>query len=173
MFKQVPLAAFVVFVLLFQSGCSSTREVKRQKYAKLRTDRTFEYGFPKVWKAIENAMRNYRIIERDPEDVNEVELKRLRDRRAITDWVYARSNDKFVSYQVNGFPRKKYLQMRFKFDILAATVIGGTYVSVGMVEEIQELDEDGKSAGYTEVDDPDTHRMNHLLDRINQAILSR
>jgi len=152
-------------------ACSSNPEVKRQKYAKYRQNRVFEYEFSVVWKGIESALVNYKIEERDPEKVSKAEFNKIPERTLETDWIYTRSNDKYVEYKVNGSPRKKYLQTRVKYFIKAERSIGGTRVLVNLQEEVERLDEKGGSEDYEEVHQVDSSRVKGLLDKINLGIL--
>lgn len=163
---------FIFACLLSMLSCSSSPKVKQQAYAKLQSSRTFEYDFPTVWKGIEAAFTNYKITDRDPSDVDVNELKNLRERTLKTDWIYAQSRDKYQEYKVNGSPRKQYLQTRLRFEVVAASVMGGVDVKVKPDEEIEKLDKNGKGDGYSSVDHPDTSRAGEVLDKINQAILS-
>jgi hypothetical protein len=162
--------AFLALVSL--AGCASTRPVGQQAYAKLKDHRTFEYEFPVVWKGIESAMHNYQVTDRDPADVNPVELRQISKRTLETDWIYGQSRDKYMEYSVNGSPRKQYLQTRVKFKVIASTVIGGTDVQVLTQEQIEKLKDNGKSDGYDDTDAIDTSRPNELLEKINLAILA-
>lgn len=153
-------------------SCSSAQKVGRQEYAALKSDRTFEHEFPVVWAGIENALKNIKVVERDPAEVDPIEMKRISERELETDWIYSRSRDKFHEYKVNGFPKKQYLQIRYKYDIEAKRVMGGTHVTVKMTEEIERLKEDGSSAGFDETDQPDTSRTHELLEKIQLGILS-
>lgn len=154
------------------ASCVTTKVVERQQYAKLGTSRTFEHEFPVVWKAIEHTLRNHKVVERDPEEVDAVEMKTLEEREALTGWIYGRSNDKYVSYKVNGLPRKKFLQTRYQYEIEARRVMGGTKVTVNLIEQVERLNEDGSSDGYSAAQYPDTGRANELLGKIQMAILS-
>lgn len=154
-------------------GCVSAPAVRQQAYAKLSTSRTYEHDFATVWKAIEEALRGHKVVDRDPEQVSPVELRNLTERTLETDWVYGRSRDKFIEYKVNGLPRKQFLQTRFKYEVEAQKVMGGVKVDVGVVEQIERLNDDGSSDGYTSSPRPDTSRANELLDRIRMQILSR
>jgi outer membrane murein-binding lipoprotein Lpp len=173
--KCIVVVAVVVAAasaLSLLSGCSSAPAVKKQEYAVLLKDRTYEYELPVVWKAIEKVFKDYKITERDPEKVDDLELKRLDERSISTDWIYGQSRDKYQEYVVNSFPRKKYLQTRLKYKITAKKTMGGTAVHVDMSEEIEKLDKQGKSAGYEKAAESDSSRANELLDKINMAILS-
>ena len=152
-------------------GCSSA-EVKSQAYATLKNERTFESDFPTVWKGLEKALEKHRVIDRDPEEANEVEMRRLTERTLKTDWIYGRSRDKYQEYKVNDLPRTIYLQTRIKYKVLAKTVIGGVHVKVDMEEEIEKLNPDGTSLGYSKADAPDTSRQAELLDQIEKSLLS-
>ena len=153
-------------------GCSSTPPVKTQAYAKLKNERTFESEFPLVWKAIEEVLRNHRIKDRDPEYVDATELQKISNRSLRTDWIYGKSRDKYQEYQVNGFPRKNYLQTRFNYSIEVKKVMGGVNVRVVSEEEIERLNTDGSSAGFTGANEPDPSRPNELLDKIQTGILA-
>lgn len=166
------VSVLIVLSAAIATGCSSTRDVKTQAYAKLKSERTFEYDFPVVWKGIESALKNHRIKDRDPEEVGVLEMKKLKERSLETDWIYSQSRDKYVEYTVNGFKRKKYLQIRYRVKLKAERVMGGTQVVVDIDEEIEKLKEDGSSAGFTRAPDPDSSRSNEILNQIEQAILA-
>lgn len=163
---------FLIASLLVVSACSSGPEVKKQAYAEHPNERTFEYEFPVVWKGIEEATRKFHVVDRDPKDVDANEMRRLKHRTLETDWIMTQSNDKYVEYQVNGVPRKKYLMSRLKYKIDAHTVIGGTDVKIDTQEEIEKIGPDGDTLGWSKADELDTARAADLLDRINMAILS-
>lgn len=156
----------------FFTGCSSSPPVKTQAYAKLKNERAFEYEFPAVWKAIEETLRRYRVVDRDPSDVDPVELKRLSKRTLDTDWIYGQSRDKYQEYQINGTPRKKYLQTRLRYHLEAKKVIGGVQVTVKTDEEIERLNSDGNPDGYSSSDEVDPSRASELLDKIQNQILA-
>lgn len=165
---------FVSFAfLLLASACSSTGpQVKQQAFAEYRSSRVYENEFPIVWKAIEESLRNFKVTERDPKEVDEVEMKRILKRTLETDWVYSQSRDKYVEYSVNNTPRKRYLQIRVRFQLLAQRYMGGTEVKVRALEEIEKVDELGNSKGYDSVENVDTSRINDLLEKIQLSILS-
>lgn len=159
-------------VMVAALGCSSAAKTQSQKFAKLPTERTFEFELPETWKGIETVFSKYKVLERDPEEVGPNDWKDLTERELRTDWVISRSRDKYVEYKVNGSPRKTYLQTRIRYTVRAERVLGGTHVRVGTVEEVEELRPDGTSAGWTDADDPDTSRNSEALDKIKQSILS-
>ncbi|HAR43037.1 MAG TPA: hypothetical protein DCS07_10485 [Bdellovibrionales bacterium] len=168
--KNSPIIALFLSVLL--AGCSSAPPVKTQDYATLQSSRIFEYEFSTVWKAIEVAFKDYKIEERDPAKVDALELKKLTRRSLETDWVYGQSRDKYQEYRINDSPRKKYLQTRVKFEVIATSVMGGVGVEVRPEEDIEKLASDGSSLGYSAVETPDSSRADEILNKINQAILS-
>jgi len=153
-------------------ACSSSPQIKQDKYAKLSDHRTFEYGMPYVWGGIENVFKGYAIKERDPDDVTEKELESLKERKLETDWSYTQSRDKYYEYKVNGSPRRKNLQMRIRYEIVAKAVLGGVDVSVKTTEELEKLKKDGTSDGYSKVSEVDSSRPAEILEKINLAILS-
>jgi hypothetical protein len=154
------------------SSCSSAPEVKQEDYAKLKDARMFEYEFPVVWHAIEDALHGYVVTNRDPNKVGIVEMKKIRQRTIDTDWVYSRSTEKYIEYKVNDSPRKIYLQTRTRYHLTARTVLGGVEVAVDPQEEIEKLKEDGSSQGFVSADAPDRTLASTMLDKINQAILA-
>ena len=173
--KSVNVGVICLGVFIFWTACSSGPKVKQQEYAKLSNKRTFENPFPTVWRGIELSLHEQKVLERDPEeptDNSEFELRKLDRRTMETDWIYTQSRDKYVEYQVNGSPRKQYLQLRFKYLIDAQKVIGGTDVKVDVREEIEKIDKQGNPDGYDKMAEPDPGRASELLDKINQAILS-
>ncbi|MEK6578598.1 MAG: hypothetical protein AABZ55_05170 [Bdellovibrionota bacterium] len=152
-------------------GCAGA-PVKKQAYAGMPTQRTFENEFPEVWKGIETAFKNHRVSGRDPETVESLEMKNLKERSLKTDWVVARSRDKYQEYKVNSLPKKVYLQTRVRFEVIAKKVMGGTNVSVHMDEEIERLKEDGSSDGFSSVSELDTSRAGEILEKIQNSMLS-
>jgi hypothetical protein len=170
-----PTVSFLILlsVLAGSVSCSAPRvDVRKQAYAELKTNRDFEYEFPVVWKAIEETLRKQKVVKRDPDEVNEVELRRLGKRTAETDWAYTQSRDKYFEYEVNGTPRKKYLQARMRFVIRAEKKLGAVNVAVRFEEELEKMRTDGTADGYEASEAVDSSRASELLDRINQAILA-
>ena len=164
------VAAFLATVSL--SGCAGRAPVQKQEYAELPSDRFYEYEFPVVWKAVEKAFQNYKVVDRDPSEVNEVELRKLSERSLETDWLYSESRDKYVEYRVNDVPKRKALEVRIRYKLEAKKVLGGVRVSIKTEEELESLGADGSSHGYSKVDHPDSSRPNELLEKINLAILA-
>lgn len=162
----------LLFVAVFANACSSAPPVKTEAYANLPNHRTFEYDFPAVWKGIEATFQNTKITERKPKEVNDLEMRSITRRTLQTDWSYGQSRDKYQEYQVNGTPRKVWLQERTRYDVDARRVMGGVDVTVVAEEEIESLKTDGTSAGFHSVDNPDTSRANEILNKINAAILA-
>lgn len=153
------------------SACSSARPVKTQAYASLSNQKTFEYEFPVVWKAIEAVVRGFKVVDRDPAEVDPNEMRKLTRRKLETDWLYTQSRDKYVEYKINGSFRKQYLQTRLKYVVTAQSRIGGTDVEVKTEEEVEKLKDDGTPAGYDSMQ-PDSSRANELLEKIGNSILS-
>jgi len=154
------------------AGCSSGPDIKKEAYAQLKDQRTFEYEFAVVWKGIEDTVRNWKITDRDPSKVDAVEMRHLRHRTLKSDWIYTRSTDKYVEYKVNDLPRKTFLQTRLRYVIDAQTVLGGVQVTVHTNEEVEKLNNDGSPDGWATVDQVDSSRASNLLDQINQSILA-
>jgi len=166
-----------VLLSALSSACSSSPDVKKNQYGPTTSERTWEYEFPVVWKAIEEAFRNHKIKERDSDDVDAVELKKLTERSMKTDWIYSQSTDKYVTYTTRdkGAPSRVYLQLRYRIVLEAEKVMGGTQVRIRPEEEIQEVDEKGNPGDYVEVDeeDRDPRLSGRLLDRIEEKINAR
>ena len=164
----------VMVALVYASGCSSVGvpPVQSQAYAALGHERVFESEFHLVWKALEEAMHKVKVVDRDPSEVDSGELKRLTRRTMETDWAYTQSRDKYQEYKVNGSPRKTYLMARIKYKIEAKKILGGIQVVVNTVEEIEQLKEDGSSAGWSRSETPDSSRANEVLDKLQQALLA-
>jgi hypothetical protein len=153
-------------------GCSSGPEVKKQGYAQLRDNRVYEYEFPIVWKGIESTFRNYSVVDRDPAEVDAVELKRLTKRTLETDWIQTQSRDKYVEFVVNDVPQKRYLWTRVKYKVIAESALGGTRVTVRTQEEVERLKNNGTSDGYEKVTEVDSSRPSEILEKVQMAILS-
>lgn len=165
---------FVVGVLfVWLSGCTSGPKYQTQKYAQLKAEQTFEREFSKVWMALEKVLENQNVIERDPSKIENHQLNDLEKRSLKTDWVYGTSKDKYVEYKVNGFPRRKYLPIRFQYQVTVTSVTGGTHVKVLLNEQIQELDEHGKPRDYQSVKDFDSSRARDLLDQVRLALYAQ
>lgn len=162
------LWAFGLFA--FASACSSAPRVQQQAYAKLNNEHTYEYEFPDVWKALETSFRNYKVADRDPSEVDPVEMKRITQRKLETDWILGQSRDKYIEYKINGSPRKQYLQTRVKYTVQVDRVIGGTHVLVKTNEEIERLNKDGTPAGWDSTGNIDPSRAAEVLDKIGQSL---
>jgi hypothetical protein len=168
----IALAGVFVALGLGALSCSSSPAVKKVAYAELKSEKTFEHEFPAVWKAIEKTFDKYKVVERDPEEVEALEWKDLRERSLETDWIYGQSRDKYIEYKVNGLPKRKNLQTRVKFELEAKRTLGGTHVRVSIEEEIERLKLDGSSAGWDSVEQIDSSRTNEIIEKIGVAILS-
>jgi hypothetical protein len=166
------LATALFALTLTGAACSSAPTVKSTAYARMNDHRTFEYDFPSTWKAIEEVFRNHKVVERDPEEVNAAEMRKLDHRTLKTEWSYGKSRDKYQEYKVNGTPRKTYLQERVRYNVDAHKVMGGVEVKVETDEEVEHLKPDGSSDGYHAVDKADPARADDLLNKINAKILS-
>lgn len=153
------------------AACSSARPIRTQAYARLSDHKVFEYEFPVVWKAIEAATRGFKIVERQPDEVDPVELRKLTRRKLVTDWVYSQSREKYVEYSVNDSPRKQYLQTRVKYTITAQSQIGGTQVEVRLDEEVERLKADGTPEGYESMPS-ETSRAQEMVEKVGNSILS-
>lgn len=165
---RASIAASIVFAgLLFWGGCATSSSIQQEKYAPVRTDWTLDgMEFYSTWKAIESAMRGYKVRSRDPDEVSELDLKKLRRRSLETEWIYGRSRDKYIEVVVNEIPSRKYVQTRFRFRVLADQTIPGTHVRVDLEEEVENLNKDGSSAGYESTESVDTALARELLEKI-------
>ena len=157
---------------LWSSGCTSAPEVKTQAYAQLRDHLTFEEDFPTVWKAIESSLRLARITAKDPAEATPLEMKKLNRRSLQTDWIFSKSKHKYVEFQVNGFPKKTYLQNRYKYQVLAERTWGGIQVRVISTEEVQRLTETGAPSDYERSGDPDSFLASDLIEKIKLELNS-
>jgi hypothetical protein len=163
---------WIVFSLMCFFSCTSTPEVKTQQYATLKNQRDFTHSLPEVWGGIETSLRNHKIIKRKPSEVSPVEFKKLSKRELETDWIYGRSENKYIEYKLNDLPKKQYLNTRHKFIIVASTKIGGTNVEIETIEEVEEVDKKGSSKGYSSSYAPDSRKAHQLLETIRVAIYS-
>lgn len=155
------------------SACSSAPSVKQQKYAELKTERTFEYPFAAVWAGIESALSGVgaAIDKVDPASVGgEQGWDKLQSRRLESKWVYRQSRDKYIEYKINGLPKKQYLQTRTRYEVTASRVLGGIRVAVDLNEEVERVDQLGNPTGYVQAERPDTARANELIEKTYQAI---
>lgn len=171
--KRAPL--FGLVALVFASACSTPTSVPRQlQYAKLQNSRVYDADFPTVWKAIEDVFREYKINDRDPSNVDELEMKKLTKRTLETDWIFSKSRDKYRETRINNIPKRVPLQVRMKYTITAETRIGGTEVRVLQDEQLERLNDNGTTDGYDSVSEKerDSSRSNEILEKIGLAILS-
>ena len=166
------LLALLIAVAAPLAACSHSMPIQRQKYATQRMEKVFEGEFPAVWKAVEAALRNYTITERDPAEADEVALRRLTRRSLQTGWIYSQSRDKYVEYRVNDVPYRKPLQVRTRYRLVAQRSLGGVTISLAPEEEIENLRPDGTQSGYSGVDQVDTSRAAELLEKIHLKFLS-
>lgn len=141
-------------------ACSSS--YKTQNYARLSSAKDFEEEFATVWKAALEAASEFKIEKKDQDDGI------LR-----TDWIYSTSNEKYVEYKVNGFPRKKFLQTRYKYLIKLQPELGKVKVTVDPEEEIEKLNSDGSFDGWRGVGEADSMRANEMLRNIELKILGQ
>lgn len=152
----------VLLAALSMAPACSGPGYKRQDYAKLSNTKVFEDEFPMVWRGVKAAVAEYKLEEEDSEEG-----------RIHTDWIYSTSTEKYLEYTVNGFPRKRYLQTRYKFLITAEKEIGGVKVTVNPEEEVENLKSDGSFESWKDVSEPDSSRANEMLRAIELKILSR
>ncbi len=73
---------------------------------------------------------------------------------------------------MNGLPKKKLLQTRVKYEVIAKRTLAGTDVFVKAEEEIERLKLDGSSDGWDAVAKNDPSRANEIIEKIGMAILS-
>ncbi len=152
---------FFLPLLILCTLCCTSSPYKKQSYAKLSNEKVFEEEFVKVWKGIVSATSEYTITEKD-EQAGVL----------VTDWIYSTSSDKFIEYKVDSFPRKKYLQTRYRFKVLTSKQIGGVKVTVNSSEEVEKIKESGDFDRWLSVSDPDSARQNEILKAIELKILS-
>lgn len=136
---------------IYLAGCSSA-PYKKQAYAKLQNTKVFEEEYDVVWKAVTVSLADYLI-----------EYNLPTEGRIQTDWIYSTSNEKYMEYKVNGFPRKRYLQTRYKYKVLAKKQLGGVEVTVDLTEEFERLKSDGSFDSWKSSTDLDSSRQNDLL----------
>ena len=156
---------FILGILLASAtitACSSGPAVKQQKYARLQNSKDFENDYDTVWKAIVAATEDYKIVEKDQESGH-----------LTTDWVYMTSSEKYYEYTVNGLPRKKYLQTRSKFQIIAQRKLGSVNVTVAPVEQVEKVKSDGTFDDWMDADRIDSSRANEVLNKVEMAILKQ
>lgn len=149
------LSALLIATVTGLSGCSSGPAIKKQQYANLQTSKVLEYDFEQVWKGIGDALAEYRLKDKDDKDGT-----------LSTDWVYSTSSDKYISVMVNQQPRRKYLQARYRFHILAKRQIIGVLVDVKMDEEVEQLSSEGAFQSWKSIEELDTKRAHDILEKI-------
>ena len=149
-------------LLLTLSACSSA-EYKKQAYAEQKTSKVMEYDYAVVWKGVKEALSEYKLEEASEEEG-----------RAVTDWAYSTSSQKYIDVLVNGQPRRKHLQVRYKYKISIKRQIIGVLVDVQTEEEVENLSSEGAFKGWSDVDEEnhDTTRTHEMLEIIERKILS-
>lgn len=159
--KQFALITLAAVLLV--SGCSSSGpKTKSQQYAALSTTKEFEEEYAIVWKAVLKALEGMKIEEKDEAD-GVVE----------TDWVVTTSTEKYFEYTVNGFPRKKFVQARYRYKVFVTKQLGSVKVSVDLNEEVENVKKDGSFDSWSEPEKKDTSRANEMIGKIENAIHSR
>ncbi len=154
-----------VVVMTFGSwiiGCASAPPVKTQQYARLNNIKEYEAEFANVWVASLKALSDYELTEKDRDDG-----------LIVTDWVYTTSTEKYVDYTVNGFPRKKYLQIRVQYKVTVEPLLGRTRVRVLPQEEVEVLGPSGEFKKWATNDDFDSANAAKILDKISLNLLSQ
>lgn len=151
----------LLFSVLSLFACSSV-DYKKQGYAKLSNTKDFEEDYKLVWKGMFEAAKEYRVTDSNQED-GEIE----------TDWIYTTSNDKYVEYESNGFPRKHFLQTRYRFKLKAEKMLRKVKVTAKITEEVENIKSDGSFDSWKEISDVDTARENEMIKNIEMKILSR
>ncbi len=171
--KLLYIFSFGLLALALSCTSASKLEIKQQPFAERKESRTFEVDeFDKVWRAIESVFEKYRIVDRDPEEVSVIDLRKLEERELKTDWAFGRSTDKYSEYKVNDLPKKQYLSNRIRYVVTANKVLGGVDVRIKVDEEVRTLRDDGSDGDYESVS-PSGGRAAELLDNINQELLKQ
>lgn len=156
------LRSFVFsFILLGFIACSTSPNVKKQQYATLSNSKDFEEEYSKVWKAIVVATEDMKIVDKDA-DKGKME----------TEWIYSTSSEQYVEFKVNGFPRKHYIQSRYKYFISAEKMMGKVQVTVSTKQEIEKMKSDGTFDSWVNADVPDSSRAAELINSIEFKLLS-
>ena len=149
------------FGLIFFAACSSSPKVKKQQYAVLSNSKEFEEEFSTVWKGILAATEEFKIVDKEA-DKGTME----------TEWIYSTSTEQYVEFTVNGFPRKHYIQSRYKYFINADKMMGKVKVTVSTRQEIEKMKSDGNFDSWIESDTPDSSRAAELINAIEFKMLS-
>lgn len=155
---QVVFATVLMFVFI---GCSSSPNIKKQQYAALSNSKDFEEEYAKVWKAIVIATEDMKIADKDS-DKGKME----------TEWIYSTSTEQYVEFKVNGFPRKHYIQSRYKYFISAEKMMGKVNVTVTTKQEIEKMKQDGTFDSWAHADVPDSSKASELINSIEFKLLS-
>jgi hypothetical protein len=152
---------WVLALPLLVCSCRSNTPYSTQDYAVLKNSKEFEFEYSKVWDAIKTACAIYSVRQSNSE-------KGLLE----TDWVVTTSSEKYFEYTVNGFPRKKYLQIRLRYLITAQRQLGSVLVTVELDEEVENLDENGEFAGWRAARFADAQKPAQLIEQIELKLLS-
>ncbi len=154
--------------LLF-AACSSEKpgfmkvEKNHPKYA---STRSFENSPAEVKAAAKLALQE--LIDRSEPATN---AKISEDKNELsTDWVYAKSKDKYVEYNFNGAPKRKILNVRRKYTYSINPSLAGMSVEVSTEEEIETVDlKSGEPKGWKKKD-PDLATYDELLAKLKLKI---
>lgn len=156
--------AFVVF-LITSSACSSGLQVRQDALPKFENSRTLSYPLVTVWRGVEAALENI------PKAESESQAPSKTSRALKTQWITEQSRDKYVLTQAGGIPKRKYLEIRYRYLISAQSATSGTLLDVKIEEQVEQLNNKGESLDFSATSRPDTSRARDLLDKIQMAIL--
>lgn len=160
--RPLGMALVTLVIGVWMVACASGPAVKTQQYARLNNIKEYEAEFANVWVASLKALSEYELTEKDRDDG-----------LIVTDWVYTTSTEKYVDYTVNGFPRKKYLQIRVQYKVTVEPLLGRTRVRVLPQEEVEVLGPNGEFKKWATSDDFDSANASKILDKISLNLLSQ
>lgn len=149
--------------LLFLSlivACGTAPVEKEKKLPQFISGDFVEGSYDVVWKALETAMQDYPIVESDP---SEGYLE--------TGWIGGRSKTHYAPYKGRyESPKRLPLSSRFRFFVDLEKKVGGVQINIESEEQIQLLDNEGKSTGRWKQIEPDTRHHKELIAAIREAL---
>lgn len=125
-----------VFVFFFTACASNQAKIKSDPIPHFSNSRSFEVE-PSTVKAAAQKTLEELIASSNPATDSSVKVDQ---EKISTGWVYGESKDKYASYNFNGVPKRKMLQVRRKYMYSVSPSIGGSTVVVGAEEEVENID---------------------------------
>jgi|GEM_PF-1125483 len=168
--KRKPILKIYMFFFLLGPlvACTSAPSLKRQKYARYPSERSFKYSLPEVTKAVKKSLQEHKILIDFHEDP--MPSKTSKPLKLQTDWIEAMSPEQYQIHQINQSTTKLYLKSRLKYTIYLEKTAFATLVKIETQQQVQPLSEQGELLNYKD-SNPDSTFAHELLEKIQKALL--